>query len=157
MHSGMRIALVGDHNDLQKSHQAIPKALSAVPGEEIASVWIPTDSVGKGESLAEFDGIWCVPGMPYRSAEGALTAIRYARMSRTPFLGTSAGFQYALLEYARNVMGYSHADHQKTNPNAAMPLISPLGCALVGMKARVRFADGSLLRKAYRVAESVEH
>jgi CTP synthase (UTP-ammonia lyase) len=95
--------------------------------------------------------------MPYRSAEGALTAIRYARMSRTPFLGTSAGFQYALLEYARNVMGYSHADHQKTNPNAAMPLISPLGCALVGMKARVRFADGSLLRKAYRVAESVEH
>ncbi len=153
----MRIALVGDHNDQQKSHQAISKALSAVPGEEIASVWIPTDTVGKGQALAEYDGIWCVPGMPYRNAEGALTAIRYARTSRTPFLGTSAGFQYALIEYARNVLGYADADHQKTNAKAAMPLISPLGCALVGMKARVRFSDGSLLRKAYRAGESVEH
>jgi CTP synthase (UTP-ammonia lyase) len=153
----MRIALVGDFNDQQKSHQAISKALSAVPGGEVNGVWVPTDSLGKAESLAQFDGIWCVPGMPYRSADGALAAIRYARTSRTPFLGTSAGFQYALIEYARNVMGFADADHQKTNPKAAMPLISPLGCALAGMKARVRFTNGSLLRKAYRVAESVEH
>lgn len=157
MHSGIRIALVGDFNDQQKAHQAIPKALSAVPEGAVEGVWIPTDSVGRGESLAEYDGVWCVPGMPYRSAEGALAAIRYARMSRTPFLGTSAGFQYALIEYARDVLGFSEADHQKTNPRAAMPLISPLGCALAGMKARVRFTNGSLLRKAYRVAESVEH
>jgi CTP synthase (UTP-ammonia lyase) len=157
MHSGTQIALVGDYNDQQKSHQAISKALSAVPGGEVTGVWIPTDSVGKGEALAEYDGVWCVPGMPYRNADGALAAIRYARTSRTPFLGTSAGFQYALIEYARNVLGFADADHQKTKPNAAMPLISPLGCALAGMKARVRFTDGSLLRKAYRVAESVEH
>jgi len=159
MHSGIRIALVGDFNDQQKPHQAIPTALSAVPEGEgkVEGIWISTDSVGKGESLAEYDGIWCVPGMPYRSADGVLTAIRHARMSRTPFLGTSAGFQYALVEYARNVLGFSEAAHQKTNPAAAMPLISPLGCALAGMKARVRFTDGSLLRKAYRAAESVEH
>jgi CTP synthase (UTP-ammonia lyase) len=153
----MRVALVGDYNDQQKSHLAVSKALSAVPEGEATGVWIPTDSVGKAESLAEYDGVWCVPGMPYRSADGALTAIRYARMSRTPFLGTSAGFQYALIEYARNVLGFSDANHQKTNPNAAMPLISPLGCALVGMQARVRFTAGSLLRKAYGTAESVEH
>ncbi|HLK65817.1 MAG TPA: hypothetical protein VKU19_20410 [Bryobacteraceae bacterium] len=157
MHSGMRIALVGDFNDQQKSHQAISKALSAVPGGEVNGVWIPTDSVGKAEALAEYDGIWCVPGMPYRSADGALAAIRYARTTRTPFLGTSAGFQYALIEFARNVLGFSEADHQKTKPNASMPLISPLGCALVGMKGRVHFHQGSLLRKAYRTAESVEH
>jgi CTP synthase (UTP-ammonia lyase) len=157
MHQGIRIALVGDFNDQQKSHLAVSKALSAVTEGEIAGVWIPTDSVGKGGSLAAYDGVWCVPGMPYRSADGALNAIRYARMSRTPFLGTSAGFQYALIEYARNVLGFADADHQKTNPNGAMPLISPLGCALAGMKARVRFSDGSLLRKAYRAAESVEH
>jgi CTP synthase (UTP-ammonia lyase) len=157
MHSAIRIALVGDYNDQQKSHLAISKALSAVPEGAATGVWIPTDSVGTGESLAEFDGIWCVPGIPYRNADGALNAIRHARTSRTPFLGTSAGFQYALIEYARNVLGFADADHQKTNPNAAMPLISPLGCALAGMKGRVRFTDGSLLRKAYRVAESVEH
>jgi CTP synthase (UTP-ammonia lyase) len=155
MHSVIRIALVGDFNQQQKAHQAIPKALGASEGS-VESVWVPTDSVGQGESLAEFDGIWCVPGMPYRNADGALTAIRYARTSLTPFLGTSAGFQYALIEYARNALGFADAEHQKSRPNAAMPLISPLGCALAGVKARVRFTDGSILRKAYGTAQSVE-
>jgi len=85
-----------------------------------------------------------------------MRAIRHARVSRTPFLGTSAGFQYAILEYARDVLGLSDADHQKTNPKAGMPLISPLGCALAGVKARVRFMDGSRLRRAYGAPESVE-
>jgi CTP synthase (UTP-ammonia lyase) len=94
--------------------------------------------------------------MPYRSAEGALAAIRHARMTRTPFLGTSAGFQYALVEFARNVLGLTEADHQKINPKANVPLISPLGCALPGVKARVRFTNGSHLQRAYHAQESVE-
>ena len=110
----------------------------------------------KGESLAEFDGLWCVPGMPYRSAAGAISGIRFARTSHLPFLGTSAGFQYALIEYARHVLGLTDADHQKSNPQAAIPLITPLGCGLAGVKARVRFMAGSHLRNAYRAAESTE-
>ena len=157
MHSGIRVALVGDFSDQQKSHQAIPKALSALPDGDVEGVWISTDSVGKGQSLAEFDGVWLIPGMPYRSADGALKAIRHARTSRTPFLGTSAGFQYALIEYARDVLGFQDADHQKINPKTSMPLISPLGCALAGMKARVHLTGGSHLHKAYHAATSVEH
>ena len=153
MHSGIRIALVGDFNETQKAHQAIPRALAAAPEASAEGVWVPTDSIANGSSLSEFDGIWCVPGMPYRSADGALRAIRRARESRTPFLGTSAGFQYALIEHARNVLGMADADHQKTNPKAATPLISPLGCALVGVKARVRLSPGSAIRSAYGVAE----
>jgi CTP synthase (UTP-ammonia lyase) len=155
MPSVTRIALVGDFNQQQKAHQAIPKALAAA-SDGVESVWLPTDSGITNESLAQFDGIWCVPGMPYRNADGALAAIRYARVSGTPFLGTSAGFQYALIEYARDVLGLTSADHQKTNPNAAMPLISPLGCALAGVKARVRFSGGSAIRNAYGAPQSVE-
>ena len=152
----IRIALVGDFNQQQKAHQAIARALGAVPDGDVEGVWVPTESVGKGEPLAEFDGVWCVPGMPYRSADGVLAAIRHARITRTPFLGTSAGFQYALIEYARNALGFGEADHQKSHPQAAMPLISALGCALVGVQARVRFTDGSILRRAYRAPQSVE-
>jgi CTP synthase (UTP-ammonia lyase) len=94
--------------------------------------------------------------MPYRSAEGAMRAIRHARMTRTPFLGTSAGFQYSILEFARNVLGLAEADHQKSNPKAAMPLISPLGCALAGVQSRVHFTAGSHLRRAYGAPDSVE-
>jgi CTP synthase (UTP-ammonia lyase) len=145
---------VGDFNETQKAHQAIDRALAAVPDSPAEGVWVLTDTISSGNSLSEFDGIWCVPGMPYRSAEGVLRAIRKARESRTPFLGTSAGFQYALIEHARNVLGMADADHQKTNPKAATPLISPLGCAMLGMKARVRLTAGSAIRKAYGVPET---
>jgi CTP synthase (UTP-ammonia lyase) len=156
MHSAIRIGLIGEFNEQQKAHLAIPAALAAASDGKVETTWVSTDSVGNGSPLAEFDGLWCVPGMPYRSADGALTAIHYARSHRIPFLGTSAGFQYALIEYARNVLGFTDADHQKLNPKAAMPLISPLGCALAGVKARVRFTGGSHLRKAYHAAESIE-
>jgi CTP synthase (UTP-ammonia lyase) len=156
MHSAIRVGLLGESKEGQIAHLAIPRALDIASEGQLEGVWVPTDSVGKGESLAEFDGIWCVPGMPYRSAEGALEGIRYARATRTPFLGTSAGFQYALIEFARNVLGIPQADHQKSNAKAAVPLISPLDAALLGVKARVHFRDGTLLRKAYGAAESVE-
>jgi CTP synthase (UTP-ammonia lyase) len=94
--------------------------------------------------------------MPYRNPEGAIRAIGHARTTRTPFLGTSAGFQYAILEYARNVLGLPHAEHQKAKPDSAMPLISELNCALAGVKARVHFIPGSRLHKAYGKKESIE-
>jgi CTP synthase (UTP-ammonia lyase) len=156
MHSSIRVGLLGEFNEQQRAHNAIPKALTATSEHGVETTWVSTDSVEKGESLAEYDGLWCVPGMPYRSADGAISAIRYARTSKVPFLGTSAGFQYALIEYARNVLGLTEADHQKSNPKAALPLITPLGCGLAGVKARVRFTEGSHLRKAYRAAESME-
>jgi CTP synthase (UTP-ammonia lyase) len=151
----IRVGLIGDFNSHQRAHDAIPKVLTAA-SDAVECAWIATDSVTNGVSLAEFDGFWCVPGMPYKSVEGVLRAIRHARTSGTPFLGTSAGFQYTLIEYARNVAGLADADHQKTNPKCHTPLISPLPCALAGVKARVRFTGGSRLRKAYGSAESVE-
>ena len=156
MHSATRVGLLGEFNEQQKAHHAIPKALDAASEGDVEAVWVSTDAVEKGESLERFDGLWCVPGMPYRSAEGAISAIRFSRISRLPFLGTSAGFQYALIEYARNVLGLAEADHQKSNPRATLPLIVPLGCGLAGVKARVRLKAGSHLRNAYGAAESTE-
>jgi CTP synthase (UTP-ammonia lyase) len=156
MHSAIRIGIIGDFNGQHRAHLAIPQALAAASEGGVETVWTPTDSIGKEAKLAEFDGLWCAPGMPYRNADGVLAAIRHGRVSRTPFLGTSAGFQYALIEYARNVRGMPEADHQKTNPKAALPLIAPLGCAMAGVKARVRFLVGSHIHKAYGVPESIE-
>jgi CTP synthase (UTP-ammonia lyase) len=53
--------------------------------------WLPTEALAgaDGESvLARCDGLWAAPGSPYRSMEGALRAIRFARERRWPFLGT---------------------------------------------------------------------
>lgn len=156
MHSTIRVALIGDFNEQQKSHTAIPRSLAAASDDSVECVWVATDSIGRGESLTDFQGIWCVPGMPYRSADGALRAIRHARLSRTPFLGTSAGFQYALIEFARNALGLSEADHQKSHPKCGIPLVAALDRALPGVRARVHHIDGTHIRKAYGQSESVE-
>lgn len=154
MISALRIALVGDFNCLQKAHQAIPQVLRAVSGD-IECIWVSTDAAA-AEDLSAYHGIWCVPGMPYRNADGVLRAIRHARVSRTPFLGTSAGFQYALIEYARNVAGLAGAGHQKLEPGAPIPIVSQLDLGLAGVQARVRFSPGSRLRAAYGKPESIE-
>src|ERR1700689_1674300 len=120
MHSSYRVGLIGEFNSRQKAHLAIPEALQAASGGAVESVWVASDTVGNGERLAEFAGLWCVPGMPYRSADGVLRAIQHARVTGTPFLGTSAGFQYTLIEYARNALGLAAAEHQKSHPKAAM-------------------------------------
>ena len=122
MHSAIRIALVGDYNELQRAHQAIPRALTAASEGGVETVWISTDSIARGDSLADFDGIWCVPGMPYRNADGAIAAIRYARTANLPFLGTSAGFQYALIEYraqCHGLHGCRSPEEQSGNDDAA--------------------------------------
>jgi CTP synthase len=54
---------------------------------------------------------------------GALDAIRWARETGRPFLGTCGGFQHALIEFARNVLGIKDADSTEMNPNTPNPVI----------------------------------
>jgi CTP synthase (UTP-ammonia lyase) len=155
MHSAVRIGLIGDFNPQQKAHTAIPKALAAV-SDGVECAWISTESAGNREPLAEYNGLWCAPGMPYRDENGVLRAIRYARESGTPFLGTSAGFQYAIIEFARNTLGLSTAGHQKSDPATKLPLMTPLNCALLGVRSRVRYTRGSMLHRIYQADDSIE-
>ena len=125
------IALVGDYNAAVVAHQAIEKCFTFAG--ELEAVWVPTETISPGNerTFTSFRGIWCVPASPYRNMEGALYAIQYARTRSVPFLGTCGGFQHALIEYARNVLGLENAEHAETNPNAALALVSRLTCSLV--------------------------
>src|SRR4029453_15507318 len=146
----LTVALVGDFNSSVVAHQAIPKALHLAGTQqsvEVEPVWVHTTTITHVDAqFAGFDDIWCVPASPYANTMGALAAIRYARERGLPFLGTCGGFQHALLEYARNVLGVRDADHAELRPDAAVPLIAPLTCALVEQTGPIVFAAGSRLR-----------
>ena len=106
--------------------------------------------------LGEYDGAWCVPGSPYVSEAGALEGIRFARESGMPFLGTCGGCQHAILEYARNELGIRDAEHAETHPEALLPLIAPLSCALVEARGTILLDVGSMIHGiygSYRVEE----
>jgi CTP synthase (UTP-ammonia lyase) len=157
----IRIALIGDYDPDVVAHQAIPAALKLAAdhsGRAVEPVWVGTASLGQDvpAQLAPFAGIWCVPASPYANTAGALEAIRFARESGRAFLGTCGGFQHALLEFARNVLGLRHAEHAETRPNAEMQLIAPLACSLVERTGSIQFQEGSRLRAIYGVAETEE-
>lgn len=159
MTATIRIGLIGDYNAAVLAHQAIPRALALAAEAAAASVeheWIPTEEIHAASRISDFDGLWCVPASPYRSMEGALRAIRFARETGLPFLGTCGGFQHAILEYARHVLGWADAEHAETNPNAPRPVITPLVCALVEKTDTIRFRQGSILAAAYGCLEATE-
>lgn len=152
------IALIGDYNERVIAHQAIPKALDLAAtalGVDCEYEWVDSDVVPRF-SLNEFDGIWCVPASPYKDMQGALDAIRYARESDKPFLGTCGGYQHAALEYARNVLGHTLAGNAEVDSNTSMPLINALVCKLVEKSDRIQFLDGSRVASIYAAAEAEE-
>jgi CTP synthase (UTP-ammonia lyase) len=158
----VRIGLIGDASPHVRAHQMIPVALGlvgAAAGYEVAHEWLPTEHLAGaavGERLAGFDGLWCVPGSPYASMEGALNGIRYARERGVPFLGTCGGFQHAVIEYARHALGLAGADHAESNPAAERQVITPLACSLVGQRGSVRFAPGSRVALIYGAEQAME-
>lgn len=81
--------------------------------------------------------------------------IRHAREQNIPFLGSCGGFQYAVVEYARNVMGWHDAGHAETNTGGRL-VISPLSCSLVEIDGDIIFQPDTLVARAYGRLETHE-
>ncbi len=153
MSTRFRIALVGDHNPAVIAHRSIPEALKLVSadlGVQVTGDWVATAAIrDPAKDLASYQGIWCIPASPYENMQGVLDAIQFAREQQIPFLGTCAGFQHALIEYARNVLGARDAEHAESNPEALKPLISKLSCSLVEVESKIVLVPDSMLHKSY--------
>src|SRR5579883_2340979 len=97
----LQIGVLGDFNPALRNHLATNDALrhaSDAMHMNVSANWIGTESLAPGnamELLAGQDAIWAAPGSPYRSMDGMLAGIAYARKYGVPFLGTCGGFQYA--------------------------------------------------------------
>jgi CTP synthase (UTP-ammonia lyase) len=94
MNKRIQIGIVADYSPKNKYHvatdQSVTHAAEAL-GVEAGCQWLDTDSldnVSAEKRLANFDAIWCGTSSPYRSMEGALRAIRFARENGKPFIGT---------------------------------------------------------------------
>jgi CTP synthase (UTP-ammonia lyase) len=127
-----RIALVGDHNPEYPTHRALDA--TGLP-------WMATDAI----DLDGVDGVWLAPGTPYRDEAAVYDLIRHVRESGLPFLGTCGGFQYALVEFARNAAGVAGAAHAETEPEADDPVVAELSCSLVGERRTVTCVPGTRL------------
>ena len=162
----MRIGIVGDYDPASPTLPSIEKSIQhAAEYLKITAeaAWLPTPSLlvpDLDTKLETFDGFWAAPGSPYKSFDGMLRGIEFARRREWPFLGTCGGFQYALIECARNVLGMKDADSAENNPKSGQIVISPVSCAvpnrakdapkLSGPVNGIRLRPGSLLHSFYK-------
>ena len=156
-----RIALVGDYRPEVIAHRAIEQCFTLEGNSLLPAVtgtWVGTRTIAPGDErvLAGFSGIWCVPASPYANMQGALWAVRFARERQIPFLGTCGGFQHALIEYARNVLGLVNADHAETNPDAAVAFVSRLSCSLTEATQEITVIRHTAFTEAYGSKSGIE-
>jgi CTP synthase (UTP-ammonia lyase) len=161
----VRIGIVGDFNPEFRSHHATSDSLQHAARKlnlKVESELIPTPSLsgpGAEKVLETFDGLWASPGSPYKSFDGMLNGIEFARRRDWPYLGTCGGFQYALIEFARNVLGIADADSAENNSGSKNIVIYPVACAVTGRKGdapklsgtvpEIRLRPGSYLQSFY--------
>jgi CTP synthase (UTP-ammonia lyase) len=167
----VRIGILGDFNPEFRSHHATPDSLQHAARKlklQVDSEWIPTPSLTAADAekiLEGFDGLLAAPGSPYKSFDGMLRGIEFARRRDWPFLGTCGGFQYALIEFARNVLGIADADSAENNSGSKNIVIYPVACAVTGRKGddpklsgeipEIRLRPGSYLQSFYGKGKEV--
>ncbi len=94
MKNEITIGIIGDFNPDNPFHQAtnaVIETAARLKSIPLNFEWIPTESLesfDKESLLKSFQGFWCAPSSPYVSFEGALNAVRLARESGWPFIGT---------------------------------------------------------------------
>jgi CTP synthase (UTP-ammonia lyase) len=90
----LKVGIIGDYNPESRFHSATNEALKHAAKAlhvELEFKWLGTQSIenkSEQKTLERFDALWCSPGSPYQSMNGALQGIRFARERGWPFIGT---------------------------------------------------------------------
>ncbi|MGL5912958.1 MAG: CTP synthase, partial [Bacteroidales bacterium] len=123
------IALVGKYVELQDAYKSITEALAHAGVYNDCKVkihYIQSENVtaeNVADKLQAMQGIMVAPGFGERGIEGKITAVKFARQNNIPFFGICLGMQCAVIEFARNVLGYTDAHSTEINPTTAHKVV----------------------------------
>ncbi|MFV0236981.1 MAG: CTP synthase [Flavobacteriales bacterium] len=124
------IGLVGKYVSLQDSYKSITEAFIHAGSKNKTKVkikWIYSGDLTKEnieKYLSDIDGILVAPGFGDRAIQGKILACHYARENKIPFLGICLGMQMAVIEFARNVLGFEKAESFEMDTQTPYPVIS---------------------------------
>src|SRR5215471_5623630 len=163
-HDELTIHVVGKYVGYEDSYKSLNEALyhGGFPHRLKVNIkWIEAEALEEpgGAALLEgADGILVPGGFGDRGTRGMMKAAQIARESRIPYFGICYGFQWATVEYARNVAGLSDADSTECNPDTPTKVIYKLrdllGVDDLGGTMRLgeypcQLTPGSLAERAY--------
>jgi CTP synthase len=125
----VRIGLVGKYVELHDAYKSIVESFihSGAANEcKVNIEWIHSESLtaeNAVEKLENLDGVLVAPGFGERGIEGKIAAIQYVRENNIPFFGICLGMQMAVIEYARNVIGWENAHSVEMDTTTDHPVI----------------------------------
>lgn len=122
----VKIGVVGKYTELTESYKSLNEALfhgGIANNAKVDLEFIDAEEMLKGnkleETLSKVDGILVPGGFGSRGIEGKIAAARYARENKKPYFGICLGMQVAVIEYARNVVGWKDADSAEFKPESS--------------------------------------
>src|SRR3989440_4834144 len=166
----LKIALVGKYMDVRDAYKSIYESLTHAAASEDCGIdlkLIDAESLeNDGEAqLKDVAGVLIPGGFGARGVEGKISAARYARDHKVPYLGLCLGMQVATIEFARNAGGIEGANSTEFDKDTKEPIISLLeeqrGVKNMGASMRLgtwptKIAKGTLAEKIYGSAEVME-
>ena len=126
----VNIGLIGKYVELQDSYKSILESFvhaGAANDAKVNVITIHSEEINiksTDQIFKNLNGILVAPGFGERGVEGKIEAIRIAREKNIPFLGICLGMQMAVIEFARNVLGFNKANSTEMDINCKYPVIS---------------------------------
>ncbi|MCD6460406.1 CTP synthase [bacterium] len=151
----IKIAVVGKYINLQDAYKSIYEAIdhAGIANEvSVKTIRIDAENItpdNVDEELGDVDGILVPGGFGDRGINGKVEAVKYARENKIPFLGICLGMQCAVIEFARNVLGYKNASSTEFAPDTPKPVV-----CLMEEQAGVTDLGGTMRLGAYSCALS---
>ncbi len=148
--SRVKIGLIGKYIELQDAYKSILESFvhagalnqCKVQIVNVHSEFLTDENVA--EKLKDLDGLLVAPGFGARGVEGKIAAVKYARESKMPFFGICLGMQMAVIEFARNVLGWQRAHSTEMDAATPYPVI-----ALMEEQRKVKKKGGTMRLGAY--------
>ena len=116
------------YSDDTIQHAGVVVGFGGIAGHtSVRLSWVDSENITEkncGELLQGLDGILVPGGFGSRGTEGKILAVQYARENKIPFLGICLGMQAAIIEFARNILGYHDANSIELDPNTLHPVIA---------------------------------
>jgi CTP synthase len=127
--NSVKIGLIGKYVELKDAYKSIIEAFIHAGAENKCKVeieWIHSESLTESnaqEILKGLHGVLVAPGFGERGIEGKIEAVKFVREHNIPFLGICLGMQMAVIEYARNVLGWASAHSTEMEKDTDFPVI----------------------------------
>ena len=147
------VGIIGKYTTVRDSYASLIQALEHAGthlGAKVQLEWVDSTDLTDSNIAARLKnvhGVIVPGGFGFRGVDGKIACVRYVREHRIPYLGICYGMQIAVIEFARNVCGLTHANSTEIEPDCAEPVIDilPEQKSIEGLGGTMRLGGGDIL------------